>query len=85
MFPGQLNSASYTAYRWVQPFLHSSRQTVPILYNVCYNAINVQFKKLVGMINSIKKINHFTALIFLCEAGLVSYPPDLDSHQTNLF
>jgi len=38
--------SSQTAFRSVQPFLHSSRQRVlPILYNVRWNAINARFKK----------------------------------------
>jgi len=38
------DSASQTASRSVHPFVHSSLQRVPILYNVRWNAINEQLK-----------------------------------------
>jgi len=39
------DSVSQTAFRSVHPFLHSSLQRVPILYNVRWNAINEQLKR----------------------------------------
>ena len=53
-----LDSASQTASRSVQPFLHSSWQGVPIglLNSVRRNAINARFKKLIVAINAIKNL-----------------------------
>jgi len=48
----QPDSASKTASRSVQPFLHSSRQSVPYTLQCMLNAFNVQLKRLIAAINA---------------------------------